>query len=154
MLGTFLIVGLLAVGGYILVDAAKTADAGDKLISDIDGVKFLGWESGRFPIEITFRHSNPTNTDLVFSFMYLDIYVDGQKLASIRQDSMNLKVERNKTSYQRIRAEVPLVGFAWSIAYLILAGQKPTKVTIKGPIKVGSYVTEYNDEYPLTIPFI
>jgi hypothetical protein len=151
---TLLLIAAAGYGGYKLVDAVKTSAAGEKLMSDIDGVKISGYTSGKMNLDITFRHSNPTNKALKFDFMFLDFFVDKEKFASVRQDSLGLIVPASKTTMQTVRVEVPLIGAGLSIFNLIMAGKKPDKIKIVGPIKVGSFITEYNSEYPVNIPFI
>gem|GEM_PF-3966102 len=156
-----LLAGGVAYGIYTIIDASSVSNAGDKLISDIDGLKIKGWESGKIPIELTLRHSNPTGRNLDVEFMFLDITIDGKSFGSIRQDSSNnvnkdplFVISKNSTSYQTVRSEVPLFGAAASTALLIANGKPPKEARIKGPMKVGGFVTEYDKVVPITIPFL
>lgn len=148
---------LLLLGGGLLawkiVDASQTSTAGDQLMTDIDGIK-LDKSAGGVELLITMKHANPTNKTLKFDFMFLDFYIDNQKFAAVRQDSLGLQVPANKVSKQTIKVNLPYVGAVITIANLIAAGKIPQTVKVVGPIKVGSYVTEYNSEYPISIPYL
>jgi hypothetical protein len=151
---TLLLIAAAGYGGYKLVDAVQTSAAGEKLMSDIDGLKISNVTSGKLFLDVTFRHANPSSKDLKFDFMFLDFIANNERFASVRQDSLGLIVPKNRTTYQTVRVEVPLIGAGLSIFNLIMAGKKPDKIKIVGPIKVGSYITEYNSEFPVNIPFI
>jgi len=151
---TLLLIAAGAYGGYKLVDAVKTSAAGEKLMSDITAVKFVKKSFTEVELYVTFRHANPTNKLLKFDFMFLDFFIDNIKFASVREQSLNVLLRANKVSSHTIKVEVPLIGAAITAAELIMSGKVPKLIKVVGPIKVGSYVTEYNSEYPVTIPFI
>ena len=148
---------LLAIGAGVaalfaanyLVDAVKTKNAGDKLTSEISGVKYKGIKSGNVNIDLNFKHTNPTNKDLVFNYMFLDILVGDAKIASIREQALNKVVAKNAVTTQTIPLNISLLSMALPLLKIITTGKLPETVKITGNIKVNDFITEYNQVYPL-----
>ena len=136
-------------GLNFLVDALKTKDAGDKLISDIESVVYKGIKSSNVEIDLNFKHTNPTNKDLKFDYMMLDIMLGEAKIASIREEALNKTVKKSGVTLQTIPLKLSLLKLALPILKIIVTGKLPETVKIVGSIKVNDYITQYNKVYPL-----
>ena len=143
-------VAVAAYFGYQLVkDALKTKDAGDKLISEIEGLKYNGIKNSKVHLDINFKHTNPTNKDLKFDFIFLDIMVGEHKIAEVREQALNKTVAKNAVTPHTIPLQISLFTLAMPLFKIISSGKLPEKVKVTGNIKVNDYITNYNAEYPL-----
>lgn len=137
-------------GYQFLKDALKTKEAGDKLISEIEGISWKGIKNSKVHLDLNFKHTNPTNKDLKFDFIFLDITTaGGDKIASIREQSLNKTVTKNAVTQHTIPLQISLLSLAMPLFKIISSGKLPEKVKVTGNIKVNDYITNYNEEYPL-----
>ena len=136
-------------GVNYLVDALKTKNAGDKLVSEIEGIVYKGIKSSNVNIDLNFKHTNPTNKDLKFDYIFLDILIADKKIASIREQALNKTVAKNAVTKQTIPLKISLWSLAVPIIKIITSGKLPETVKVIGNIKVNDYITEYNQVYPL-----
>jgi hypothetical protein len=148
ILNAIILIGIV-VGISYVAKGVSTQAAGDKLKSDIDGLKWRGISNGKIKLDLIFQHANPTSTALPIDFIFLDIFISDKKFASIRQDSLNFKIPANKVINQTISIEVPLTQVGLSVGQLIIAGKIPENATVTGSIKVNGFVTEYNKIIPI-----
>ena len=136
-------------GYHLIKDAIKTKQAGDKLISEIEGIVWKGIKNSNINIDLNFKHTNATNKDLKFDFIFLDIMAGESKIASIREQSLNKLVAKNGVTEHTIPLKISLLSLALPIIKIITSGKLPEKVKVTGNIKVNDYITTYNEEYPL-----
>lgn len=136
-------------GVNLLVDALKTKAAGDKLISEIDGVVWKGIKNSKVHLDLNFKHTNPSNKDLKFDFVLLDIMVADSKIAAIREQALNKTIAKNGVTAHTMKLEIPLLSLALPIFKVFTTGKLPETVKVVGHIKVNDYITEYNEVYPL-----
>ena len=72
--------------GLFIYSLLGIKNAGDKLRSDFVSVDFKGISKGDIRLMLKTEHSNPTGTDLFLDLAFVDVLVDGSKLARIRHD--------------------------------------------------------------------
>jgi len=132
-----------------LRDALKTKEAGDKLISEIEGIVWKGIKNSNINIDFNFKHTNATNKDLKFDFIFLDILAGESKIASIREQSLNKLIAKNGVTQHTIPLKISLLSLALPTIKIITSGKLPEKVKVTGNIKVNDYITTYDAEYPL-----
>lgn len=149
--GTILI-GAAAVGAALLIsDALATKKAGDALQSDIDNVIFKGITGGKAYFDIVFKHTNPTNRNLNFDFVFLDIYAGSYPLAKIREEKLGRVIDKRSVTSMVLTASVSLIILIANGAQMLLTGNIPDKVLVTGNIRVNEYTVPFNSEYPLTV---
>jgi len=136
-------------GVNYLVDALKTKNAGDKLISEIEGITYKGIKSSNVNLDLSFKHTNPTNKDLKFDYIFLDILIGESKIASIREQALNKTVAKNAVTKQTIPLKISIWSLAIPIFKILTSGKLPETVKVVGNIKVNDFVTQYNQVYPL-----
>ena len=133
--------------------AAKTKTAGDSLQSVIKEVKYKGITNAGLNIfinfDVIFEHTNPTGSELIFNYIFLDIKTVDTVLAQIRDENLNKVVKPNGVTQHSIPVSTSLLNVGSSILALLKNGNTPDKIIIVGNIKVNDFVTEYNEVYPL-----
>lgn len=155
ILATLLVTGGALYFGNKLSKAVNTSNAGDALKSDIAQVKFKGFDGKLLSLnvkanfDISFRHTNPTNTDLIFNYMFLDIAIDNTIIASVREENLNQKISKSGVTNHTVRVvSENLFVVIPSLIYKYY-NEFPKMVKITGNIKVNNFSTDFNKEYPL-----
>lgn len=132
-----------------LRDALKTKEAGDKLVSEIDSIKWKGIKNSKAHLDLNFKHTNPTNKDLKFDFIFLDIMAADSKIAAIREQALNKTIAKNGVTVHTMKLEIPLLSLALPLFKALTSGKLPETVKVVGHVKVNDYITEYNEVYLL-----
>lgn len=142
--------GALAIGAIIFIaDAIATKNAGNALKSDIDNIIFKGIKGGKAIFDIVFKHTNPTNKNLNFDYVFLDIFIGSYPVAKIREQNLGLIIKSNGVTTMPLQAEVSLFLLGLDAVQLLISGKIPDKALVTGNIKVNDYSVPFNSEYPL-----
>jgi len=139
----------LVIGLPLLADALTSQAAGDKLISDIEGVKLDEVKLDRSVFTLDTVNTNPTNKDLTLNYIFLDLYVGDKKLAEIREENVGKTLKANAITKYKLKFHIKYIGLAQVLFEMIKNWSLPDKIKIKGYVKANEYKVEYDDEYPL-----
>ncbi|MCK4661345.1 MAG: hypothetical protein KAT68_00655 [Bacteroidales bacterium] len=144
--------GAIAAVSYV-IKGLNTQATGDALTSKIKEVIFKGIKIRNFNayvnFDISFEHTNPTNKNLTFNYMFLDMFIGDENIAEIRKSDMNKTVYANQVTKIKMPVSVSVKDLGVSVIKVFKSGNIPDKIKIKGNIKVNDFVSEYNEEYPL-----
>jgi len=147
-----ILVGAVAIGGAILIaDAISTKAAGDALKTDIDNVIFKGIKKGKALFDIVFKHTNPTNKNLNFDYVFLDVFVGSYPVAKIREQNLGYTIQKNSVTTMPLTASVSILKLLGNVAQLLITKDLPDKVLITGNIRVNQYSVPFNSLYPLKL---
>ena len=147
-----ILVGAVAIGGAILIaDAISTKAAGDALKTDIDNVIFKGIKGGKALFDIVFKHTNPTNKNLNFDYVFLDVFVGSYPVAKIREQNLGYTIQKNSVTTMPLTASVSILKLLGNVAQLLITKDLPDKVLITGNIRVNQYSVPFNSLYPLKL---
>ena len=147
-----ILVGAVAIGGAILIaDAISTKAAGDALKTDIDNVIFKGIKGGKALFDIVFKHTNPTNKNLNFDYVFLDVFVGSYPVAKIREQNLGYTIQKNSVTTMPLTVSVSLLMLGFDVIQLLITKKLPDKVLITGNIRVNQYSVPFNSLYPLKL---
>jgi len=147
-----ILVGAVAIGGAILIaDAISTKATGDALKTDIDNVIFKGIKGGKALFDIVFKHTNPTNKNLNFDYVFLDVFVGSYPVAKIREQNLGYTIQKNSVTTMPLTASVSLLMLGFDVIQLLMTNKLPDKVLITGNIRVNQYSVPFNSLYPLKL---
>jgi len=147
-----ILIGAVAIGGAILIaDAISTKAAGDALKTDIDNVIFKGIKGGKALFDIVFKHTNPTNKNLNFDYVFLDVFVGSYPVAKIREQNLGYTIQKNSVTTMPLTASVSILKLLGNVAQLLITKDLPDKVLITGNIRVNQYSVPFNSLYPLKL---
>jgi len=152
-----ILVGAVAIGGAILIaDAISTKAAGDALKTDIDNVIFKGIKGKtlldkKAVFDIVFKHTNPTNKNLNFDYVFLDVFVGSYPVAKIREQNLGYTIQKNSVTTMPLTASVSLLMLGFDVIQLLITKKLPDKVLITGNIRVNQYSVPFNSLYPLKL---
>ena len=139
----------LLIGGYYilpkLLGGADAANAAKNSMFDIKGIEWQGISGLKLKLNVIIQAANPTESQLTIQHVLLDIKVNGDTLATIRETNANKLIQANETTTFKIALSVGFKEIGSALLAILTSGSIPKQATVTGTIKANGIPVDINE---------